>query len=198
MNNFDIDIDVQPNTKKEDYGVRAIIYDGDNHVIKPHPSGFYCSTNMPIDNETGMAAIDYKEAEDIGFIKIDLLTNTSYAGFNSKQEVLDSISREPNWNLLNDEEFVKKLPHISTHFEIVDKISPSSVIELSDTLALIRPAKIHMVDNYLNNRELVRDNLYRKPANGKYYFKKSHSISYAMMIISVMNLLDVKGSMIQY
>lgn len=198
MNNFDIDIDVAPNTKKEEYGTRAIIYDDEVRTIRPHPSGFYCYTNMPVDLETGMASIDYKEAEDIGYIKIDLLTNTSYAGFNSKKEVLECIDREPNWELLNDESFVKKLPHLGNHFEIVNEISPKSVIELSDTLALIRPAKIHLVEKYLNNRNLVRENLYRKPTNGKYYFKKSHSIAYAVQIVCVMNSLDVLGSLVEF
>jgi hypothetical protein len=194
----DIDIDVQPNTKKENYGVRAIIYDESNNTIRPHPSGFYCYTNMPIDRETGMASIDYKEAENIGYIKIDLLTNTSYAGFNSKQEVLDSIDREPNWTLLNDESFVGKLPHLASHFEIVNEVSPTSIIELSDVLALIRPGKIHLIESYLKNKINVRSNLYRKPTNGKYYFKKSHSIAYALQIVSIMNLLDVRGAMVQY
>lgn len=194
----DIDIDVSPNTKKEDYGVRAIIYDESSKSIKVHPSGFYCDSNIPIDKETGMSALDYKFAESLGYIKIDILTNNVYSRFKTKDEVKKSIETEPNWNLLMDESFVNKLPHLANHFEIVEMVAPRSIIELADTLALIRPAKRHLIEKYIKNPKIVRTNLYRKPTNGKYYFKKSHAVSYAVMVVSMMNSLDVKGAFVKY
>ena len=188
MKKFDVDIDVQSNSNKETYG--------DREELQPHPSGVYIDSNIPVDNETGLSAIEYERAEELGYIKIDLLTNTSYSVFNTKQEVLDAGIKEPNWELLNDERFVKTLPHIADHFEIISLLEPKSIEDLADALSLIRPGKKHLIENYINDKISTRENLYRKPLDKKYYFKKSHAISYAMMIVCVMNSKDNKKMII--
>ena len=109
----DIDIDVKSHTKKDKYGVRAVIYDAERVRLKPHPSGHYVDTNVPVDGVTGMAAIDYKESDEIGFTKLDLLTNTSYDMFDTKQEVIDALNKEPDWTMLLDQKFIAGLPQIS-------------------------------------------------------------------------------------
>lgn len=182
----DIDIDVAPQTDKSSYGIRAIIYDVDKQDIRPHPSGFYLGGDMPVDTVTGMAAIDYEQAEEYGFIKVDLLTNTAYGDFDSKEELTECINKEPDWSLLLDEKVVKHLPHLSKHAEFVREMEPRSIDDLADVLALIRPGKQHLIDKYKENKLSARKNLYRKPKTGM-YFKKSHAYAYAMMIIAVMN-----------
>jgi len=182
----DIDIDLKSRTEKGEYGVRAIIHDQDRNRIKPHPSGHYINSNIPVDGVTGMAAIDHKDADELGFAKIDLLTNTSYDMFSSKQDVLDSLHKEPDWNLLLDEKFLKTLPQIGNHFDLVNKVKPKSIEDLADVLALMRPGKTHLLKSYLRNKDKVRPNLYRKPKSG-FTFKKSHAIAYAAMIVCVMN-----------
>lgn len=188
----DIDIDVKSHTDKDKYGVRAIIYDPEKKEVRPHPSGYYYDDNIPVDKITGNASIDHKEAESLGYQKVDLLTNTAYDSFKTKQEVLDCINREPDWNLLKDESFVKHLPHIGNHFDLVNQISPISIDELADVLALIRPGKKHLLEAYLKNKERTRLNLYRKPKKG-FYFKRSHSIAYSIQIVCLMNKKNVKG-----
>ncbi len=194
MVGFDVDIDLPSHTNKDRYGVKAIQYIPEKKIIKPHNSGYYYNSGMPIDKITGFAAIEYKEAEKAGFIKIDLLTNTSYDVFLNKQELIESLNKEPDWGLLKDKRFVEKLPHISRHFDIINELKPNSISDLADILALIRPGKDHLLSNYKKDKQATRTNLYRKPnKSGVYYFKKSHAIATAAMIVCVMNKKDVGG-----
>ena len=194
MIDFDIDIDVQSGVDKSQFGTRASIYNQETEKFLPHPSGIYLD-EVPVDPETNRCAIPYDDPllEDLD--KIDILTNTSYDIFKSKQELLECLEREPDWNLLLDQKVLSKLPHIGKHFDLVSKIKPSSIQELADTLALIRPGKIGMLADYLKNPKLVRLNLYRKPKYGA-YFKKSHAISYAMMIKAILNHPKSSGGII--
>lgn len=190
----DIDIDVRSSTDKTVYGVRAIIYDEDRRRVKPHPSGYYVESNIPVDPETGMAAIEYKESEELGFSKIDLLTATAYDSFKSKQEVLDAL-KNPDWSLLLDRSFVERLPQLGKHFELVEQVAPKSIQELADVLALIRPDKVHLIEKYIEDKEYIRPNIYRRGKSG-YRFKKAHAIAYAHQIVCVMNKRDVKGLLV--
>ena len=191
---FDIDIDVHSGVDKNDIGTRASIYNEETEKFLPHPSGIYMD-EVPVDPETGRCSIPYDDPSMDCFDKIDILTNTSYDIFRSKEELLECLDREPNWDLLLDRKILAKLPHIGNHYDLVSRIRPRSVIELADTLALIRPGKIGYLENYLENPKLVRLNLYRKPKHGA-YFKKSHAISYAMMIKAILNHPRITGGII--
>lgn len=178
---FDVDIDVTPSTERTNYGyARAMIYNADNQRIQPHPSGVYLE-EVPVDPITNLCAFDYEYGDEQGFMKVDLLHNTVYENFKSKQEVLEASEAEIDWELFSKQEIVETLPHIAKHFEVVDKVKPKSVDDLADILALIRPGKIQLLEDYLINKEQTRRNLYRRPRQG-IYFKKSHAISYALMI----------------
>lgn len=192
MSNFDVDIDVMPTLHREGYGVRAIIYNEPEKKIQPHPSGMYVDTNMPVDCVTGWAAIDYETAESVGYIKIDLLSNSTYTKFKTKGEILNLMDKEPDWNLLLNEKVVKKLPHLKKHHKLLCMIRPSSVEELADVLALIRPGKSQLIDKYQSNKLSVRTSLYRRPLGGGAYFKRSHAIAYALMIVVLLNSLEEK------
>lgn len=181
---FDVDIDMPSKTDKSVYGTRAMIHAND--TVQPHPSGYYID-EVPIDPVTGLCAFDNEYGDKNGWQKIDLLSNTSYDMFGSKEEIIRCMNLEPQWNLLLDEKFLSSLPHIANHHDIIDKVRPKSVEDLADVLALIRPGKYHLIDRYIVNKEKVRKHLYLR--TNKHYFKKSHAISYAMMIVCVMNKL---------
>lgn len=181
---FDVDIDVSSGTDKSKYGVRAMIYNEDQEKVMPHPSGFYLEP-VPVDNITGTCAFTSSYGEEHGFMKVDLLTNTSYDKMKDKEEILNLIEVEPDWKQLEDREVVESLPHIAKHYDTVTKVRPRSVDDLADLLALIRPGKIHLVDRYLEDKEATRKVLYKRA--DKAYFKKSHSYSYAMMIVVLLN-----------
>lgn len=187
---FDVDIDCSSKTERTSYGVRSMVYNADTYRILPHPSGINLD-DIPVDLETGLAAIEHKEAAALGFNVVDILTNTSYDRFSSKRDVLNMIEQEPNWRLLESREFVSKLPHIGNHFDVVSLVQPRSIDDLADILALIRPGKRNLLESYTKNKHSVRLQLYRRSANGQAYFKKAHSYSYALMIVAIINKLDL-------
>lgn len=189
---FDVDIDVTSKLVKEDIGTRAMVYNEDAEKILPHPSGVYLE-DVPVDPITGLCAFDYEYGSEHGFFKVDLLNNTVYDSFKSKDEILEILEQPIEWSLLDKESNVERLPHIGKHYELVEKVRPRSIDELADVLALIRPAKIGLLDEYLKNPELVRKNrLYTRPASDANYFKKSHAISYAYMVVCAMSRLSTR------
>lgn len=184
----DIDIDVAPGTKREQYGVRAIIYDGEKQHIKPHPSGHYVECGMPKDVFTGQATIDYETAEAWGFNKVDLLINSSYGMFTSKDEVRKLVAKEPDWTLLELDEYLECMPQIYNARTIIRDIKPKSIEDLADVLALMRPGKIELLETYKKDKAFAREMLYTKTT--KVYFKRSHAIAYASMLVCFLNKLE--------
>lgn len=181
---FDVDIDVKSGIERNEYGTRAMIYNESVSKVLPHPSGVYIQ-QVPVDMMTGNAAIDYKDGDEANLLKVDILTNTSYDIFSNKADLLSAIDEEPDWSLLSRRDVVSKLPHIGAHYDLISSIEPRSIIELADCLALIRPGKLHLVDDYRTDTAGVRRTLYKRPKTGV-YFKKSHAVSYAVMIAAIL------------
>lgn len=187
---FDIDIDVKSGTERSQFGTRAMIYNEEDGRVMPHPSGVYLQ-KVPVDKLTGNAAIDYKDGSDMNLLKVDILTNASYDIFDSKADLLETMERDPDWSLLQRREVVETLPHLSKHFDLVKEIAPKSIEELADCLALIRPGKAHLIDEYMSNPKKTRRNLYLRPKEG-IYFKRSHAISYAVMIAAILCKIETR------
>jgi len=164
----------------------------DNELIK-HNVGIYFQ-NIATDPVTGFAAIPYEQAEEVGYFKIDFLHLSLLDVFESKHEIRELLKREPDWSLLMRPDIVPKLFQISKQYELVSRLAPKSVIELADCLALMRPSKVHLVDAYLKNKELIREELYRKPTTEGYYFKRCHALAYSLNIVLQLHL--VKGGII--
>lgn len=187
---MDIDIDFRTNFDPLEYfpnAVRASMVDKND--LRKHPAGAYLQA-MPKDEITGLAAIPYKQAEEIGYFKIDFLHLTLLDIFESKAEIRALIKKEPDWSLLEDREIVEKLFQIHRQFATVYTIKPTSIQELADTIALIRPGKKFMTQLYVTNREEVRAELYKKPDDPtKYYFKRSHALAYALNIVLQLHLI---------
>lgn len=188
---FDVDIDVQSNCDRTKYGTRAMVYNEEASKILPHPSGVYLE-KIPVDSFTGNAAISHKDGDFYGFYKVDLLTNTTYDAFLSKEDLLSALEKEPDWSLLQKPRVVEKLPHVGRHFDMLQEITPTDVESLADFLALIRPGKIHLIEDYKKNPTHIRPKLYQRPKNGV-FFKKSHAISYALMIVATLNKVHDSG-----
>ncbi len=188
---MDIDIDVKDNKHiKEllkEYMVSASMIEDDE--LKSHPVGIYLQ-NIPKDALTGLSAIPYTEAENLGYTKIDILNLNLLDIFESRKELEDCIEMEPDWNILKNEYIVSKLFHISKHFDVVNKVKPSCIEDLADILALIRPNKRNLLPEYLKDKYSTRKVLYEK--NEASDLRKSHAISYAMNIVLQMNLLRME------
>lgn len=185
---FDIDLDFKPDFSPAllfEQAVQASMVKKD--VLSKHPCGQYFQ-NIAKDPITGLAAIPYEIAEELGYFKIDFLHLSHLEPFRDKQEIRDLINKEPNWDLLLDERNVEKLFHINKHYDLLQQIRPKTVQELADSLALIRPGKKQLLDSYLKNKEQVRSQLYTK--TDKYYFKRSHAIAYSLIIVAQLHLIN--------
>ena len=94
--------------------------------------------------------------------------------------------KEPDWDMLEDKKIVDELFHLNGHFDIVSKLKPKTIEQLASVLAIIRPAKRYLLKQ---NWDDIKTNVWRKPADGSYFFKKSHAIEYAQAIVVQMNLI---------
>jgi DNA polymerase III alpha subunit len=157
--------------------------------LTPHPCGVHPQA-IAKDPITGLAAIPYDYAEDLGFAKIDFLTNTQYNIFKSRDEIDELLKTEPDWNLLQMRSVHPKLFQLAKHGDLLIQIKPKNVIEVSDCMALIRPGKSRFLGLYLKNREQTRKMLFMKDEKTGYAFKKSHSLAYSYVIWLQLRLIE--------
>ena len=161
--------------------------------MKPHPCGVHPST-IPDDPLSGLSAIPYKDAEALGFFKLDFLHLNVYNYFESREQIEELLKIDPQWDLLKSPSVCKQLfQNLGKHFDIVHDVQPQSIQEMADVIALIRPGKRYLLKTYLDrgSREYARKKLYERPTgeDAAYYFKKSHAIAYALVIVLQLHLI---------
>lgn len=159
-----------------------------NEELMPHNVGIYFQT-IPKDCVTNLSAIPYDIAEDYGYLKLDFLHVSYLEPLISKEGIRELITYEPNWDLLKIPSVVEKLFHINKYYDLIQQLNPRSIEDIADLLSLIRPGKKYLLDMYLENKLKTREILYIKPKKGEYYFKKSHAIAYAMIIILQLHMI---------
>lgn len=152
---------------------------------KKHNTGVYCH-KIPVNPLTGCAAIDYNEAEQRGYFKIDFLNVSVYKDIRDEDHLNSLMNKEPLWDLLLQDEFVDLLFHLNGHGDILRKTCPTSVEQLAAVLAMIRPAKRHLIGQ---NWDTIMKEVWTKPTTNEYFFKRAHAISYAMVVVVQMNLI---------
>jgi DNA polymerase III alpha subunit len=155
---------------------------------KKHNTGVYvteCPHN-PIDN---LATIDYKTAEERGYFKLDFLNVSIYKDVRDETHLYELMNKEPLWDLLEHQEFVDQVFHLAGHSDLLKKLKPTNVEQLAATLAIIRPAKRHLADETWTT---ILKEVWTKPEDDVYYFKKAHAVSYAIAVVVHMNLLVEK------
>lgn len=150
-----------------------------------HKTGVYFHP-VPIDPFTGFCDVDFRAAEELGFFKVDLLNVGLYKSIQSREHLRRLAEQEPLWDLLEDSDFVGMLFHVANHADILQKMKPKSLEQLAAVLAMIRPAKRHLVGLPWDR---VLAEVWVRPEGDEYFFKKSHSFSYALAIVVQMNLL---------
>ena len=153
--------------------------------MRKHATGVYI-TDIPYDPINDMAAIDYVEAEQRGYFKLDLLNVHVYSQVRDELH-LATLMREPNWDNLNKREFVEKLIHLNNQYYNLQKMPEpvDSITRLAMFLAVIRPGKKHLIGERWSE---VAKTVWDKGTDG-YTFKKSHAISYSWLVAVHMNLL---------
>lgn len=157
-----------------------------NGSVVKHNTGVYV-TDIPSDPVTGLCTIDYNSAEDMGYIKLDLLNVSLYERIKSSQHLDRLMHTEPNWNMLNNPDFVERIIHINNHYSTLQKMPEpvNSIPRMAMFLSVMRPAKRHLIG--LPWKEVAKT-VWIKPSDGSYYFKHAHAVSYAMLVAVNMNL----------
>lgn len=157
-----------------------------NDQLVRHNSGIYI-TDIPRDTLNGYASIDYQQAEQRGYFKIDLLNNTVYQLIRDQQHYDQMLAATPPWQRLQDQQFVQKIVHINNAWDQLQRMPEpvDSLARMAMFIAVIRPAK-----RYLQGKPWreVAERIWLAEQDG-YYFKKSHSVAYSHLVALHMNLV---------
>jgi hypothetical protein len=157
-----------------------------NDQLVRHNSGIYI-TDIPQDTLNGYASIDYQQAEQRGYFKIDLLNNTVYQLIRDQQHYDQMLAATPPWERLQDRQFVEKIVHINNAWDQLQRMPEpvDTVARMAMFIAVIRPAK-----RYLQGKTWreVAERIWLAEQDG-YYFKRSHSVAYAHLVTLHMNLV---------
>jgi hypothetical protein len=187
---FQSDIDI-------DFGDRNKILDIVKHVpasmlrdnkLVAHNTGVYV-TDIPEDPFAQLASLPYEYAESRGYLKLDFLNVNLYQQVHSEAHLEQLMNTTPNWARFNtDQAFFEQLIHVNNHWSVLKKmLEPVDTIpRLAMLLAVIRPAKRHLIGKAWAD---VAQEVWTKPEDDVYYFKKSHAVAYAHLVVVNMNLL---------
>ena len=184
--NFDVDIDMANRDKFLELFNPIPASIKREQSYEKHNTGVYFQP-IPCFPLEGFSTIDHKEAEELGYFKVDVLNNSVYKDINDEAHLDKLLAQEPRWELFQHEEIVKQLFHIGNHYDIIKQHLPQTVEQLAMILAMIRPGKRYLVGN---SWEVVENEVWEQTDG--YFFKKSHAIGYALVIIVQLNLLVSK------
>jgi hypothetical protein len=174
-----------------DFADRDIVLSHIKHRVakldsgKKHNTGVY-ATEVPHNPVDNLSTIEHKTAEERGYFKLDFLNVSIYKDVKDEAHLQELMERKPVWELLEHEDFSEKVFHLNGHSNLLKLLKPNSVEQLAATLAIIRPAKRHLADK---DWQTIMNEVWTKPTNGEYFFKKAHAVSYAIACVVHMNLL---------
>lgn len=183
MPDIDIDFTDRDEALKLFKHIGASRYENDKLV--KHNTGVYFH-EVPVNAVAGLSAVPYDVAEERGYFKIDFLNVGIYKGVRNEEHLNQLMGTEPLWDLLQDDSFNSLLFHVNGHGGILREMKPQTIEELAAVLAMIRPAKRHLIGKPWSE---VMKEVWTKPDNDDYYFKKSHAVAYAHAIVVQMNLI---------
>lgn len=153
-----------------------------------HNTGIYV-VDIPKNPMIGAAALDYNQAEQRGYIKLDIINNSVYQLVRDRAHLRQLVDQPVDWKLLDNAEFFQKVVHIGNHYNLYRHLAEpvSNVEHMAMFLALIRPAKRHLA-GFTWDR--IRNSVWTKSDDGGYGFKHSHALSYALLVSVHINLLS--------
>jgi hypothetical protein len=155
---------------------------------KKHNTGVYCH-EIPVNPLTGYASIGYEPAEERGYFKIDFLNVSAYKGVRDEVHIKELLSVEPLWDLMYEKDVCDQLFHINGYHTLLADLKPKSISELAMVLALIRPGKKHLLPICKEKGfEAIKDEIWTRNEEA-YFFKKSHAVGYAHLIVMQLNLI---------
>lgn len=201
----DVDLDVGDREKAFTIfpkAVRASVLHTDNKTpdfpkLRPHPDGFYFQY-VPVDAETGLSAFPYKQAEDFGYGKVDILSMHVYSMIESEEKLKELMNAPVDWNWFIDERFFKnedpsyQIAHLASWYWLCKMYPPKSVEDLATLIALKLPAKNYMIPKSAGagqkyTWEQITERIWGKrddePKCNSKPFKKSHAVAYALLVV---------------
>jgi hypothetical protein len=181
----DIDIDFVDRDSALDLFKHIKASRTDDGKLVKHNTGVYLH-EVPVNAIEALCAVPYEEAEDRGYFKVDFLNVGIYKGVRDEAHLIQLMETEPLWDLLLDDDFIQNLFHVNGHGSILRQSKPESIEQLAAVLAMIRPAKRYLIGK---DWTTVMTEVWTKPENDDYFFKKSHATAYAVAIVVQMNLI---------
>ena len=155
-----------------------------------HNSGVYI-TDIPYDPITECSAIDYEEAEQRGYFKIDFLNMSVYQLIKSPEHYQEMLNTTPPWERLwTDPDWAKQLVHVGNYTELLKDMKPDSIPRMAAFIAIIRPGKAHLQNKPWAE---VFESVWDGDSTKGFVFKKAHAISYGVLVALHMNLLDASN-----
>ena len=155
--------------------------------LRRHNSGVYV-TDIPYDPVNTCAAIDYEQAEQLGYFKIDLLNMSVYQSIKNPEHYQQMLDQEPTWaQLWTDTEWAKQLVHVGNYTGLLQSMQPDSIPRMAAFISIIRPGKAH-----LQNKPWAEifESVWDGDNSRGFVFKHAHAIGYASLVALHMNLLS--------
>jgi len=155
--------------------------------VRRHNSGVYV-TDIPYDPINECAAIDYEQAETLGYFKIDLLNMSVYQLIKSPEHYKEMTAKEPDWTRLwTDPEWSKQLVHVGNYVDLLQSMRPDSITRMAAFISIIRPGKAHLQNQ---SWPKVFETVWDGDSSQGFIFKHAHAIGYAALVSLHMNLLS--------
>jgi len=187
MSRADIDIDLPDRTQLLKLIQHVPARQLHQNQIRRHNSGIY-PTEIPRDPVNECAAIDYENAEERGYFKIDLLNMSVYQLIKNPEHYTQMLEKTPNWSRLwTDDSWTQQIVHVGNYTRLLESMKPDSIVRMAAFISVIRPGKAHLQNQSWST---VFDEVWNGDDSKGYTFKKSHSLGYAKLVALHMNLLD--------
>lgn len=183
----DIDIDLPDRKLLLDLIPHTVASQLHTGQIRKHNSGIYV-TDIPYDPIHQCSALLYEEAEKRGYFKIDLLNVSVYQLVNDYTHYQQMLDQEPTWQRLwEDPEWASQIIHIGNYTNLLQSMKPNTVQRMAAFISVIRPGKAHLQNKPWDQ---IFDSVWDGDKSHGFLFKKSHAVSYAMLVKLHMNLLS--------
>jgi len=180
-----------------DFADREIVLQLIQHVParqsngRKHNSGIYV-TDIPADPVNKCAAIDYEEAEQRGYFKLDFLNMSVYQLVRDPAHYEQMLNATPSWQRLwTDGNWAKQLVHVGNYIDLLRVMKPDSIPRMAAFISIIRPGKAHLQTRPWTE---VFESVWDGDESRGYTFKKAHALSYSMLVALHMNLLSPSAS----
>ncbi len=129
-----------------------------------------------------------EEAEQRGYFKLDFLNMSVYQLIRDPAHYESMLSATPPWERLwTDREWAKQLVHVGQYSKLLESMKPDNIQRLAAFISIIRPGKAHLQNKPWSQ---VFASVWDGDNSEGFIFKKSHAISYSVLVTLHMNLLN--------